>query len=377
MSMLLVGLAGAALPADAAQAVKSPKAETHLWYFDKDTRKAQKAAGRDPATVNPLVTGSPTGLSPSQVKSVYNFPTSLTSGTGKTIAIIDAYDSTSAENDLKSFSRTFGLPNCTSSNGCFKKVNQNGAAFPLPKADTGGWRMEISLDVQWAHAIAPGAKILLVEANSSSLDDLFAAVNYARKNADYISMSWGAAEDTWVSYYDQFLTQPAGRSVSFFASAGDGGAVAGYPSVSPFVISVGGTSLNNIGTPLFSETGWSSSGGGCSRFESQTADQAAFFTANPAQAQCGSGRATPDVSLDADPNNGGVSVVINNGWTTVGGTSLSAPMWAARSAVLGATVNSTYVYGSAITYRDITSGNNGMPAGPGFDLVTGRGSWVG
>ena len=123
--------------------------------------------------LRPRASSSPTGLSPATIKSVYQFSTSSTAGTGKTIAIVDAYDDPSAESDLAVFSSQYGLPACTTANGCFKKVNQSGGTS-YPRTD-GGWALEISLDVQWAHAIAPGAKILLVEATSNSFSNLLAA----------------------------------------------------------------------------------------------------------------------------------------------------------------------------------------------------------
>jgi len=167
-------------------------------------------------------------------------------------------------------------------------------------------------------------------------------------------------------------------NVSFFVSAGDNGLPAEYPAASPNVISVGGTTLNFASNgSVASETGWSSGGGGCSAYETANAAQAGF--AGYAQANCNGKRATPDVSLDADPASG-VSVYDSTsyqgqrGWFKVGGTSASSPMLAARSADAGAFVNAAYVYGSSIKYRDITSGNNGAPCLVGFDLCTGRGS---
>jgi subtilase family serine protease len=154
-----------------------------------------------------------------------------------------------------------------------------------------------------------------------------------------------------------------------------------YPSASPNVISVGGTTLNFDSSGTFTtETGWSGSGGGCSLYETAASAQSSFLQYR--QVNCAGKRATPDVSLDADPASG-VSVYDSTryqgqkGWFRVGGTSASSPMWAGRSAVAGATVDSAYVYGGSITYRDITVGNNGASALNGYDLMTGRGSWVG
>jgi len=327
------------------------------------------------AIARPLASTSPTGLGPTTIKSAYNFPTSLTAGAGMTIAIVDAYDDPTAEKDLNVFSNQYGLPACTTANGCFTKVNQTGGTkYPRTNA---GWALEISLDVQWAHAIAPSAKILLVEASSNSFANLLAAEDYAKTHAQYVSNSWGSSEFSGEASYDSRFVQ---SGVSFFVSAGDAGLPAEYPSASPNVISVGGTTLHFSGGKFTGETGWSSGGGGCSVYETATSDQSGF--SQYAQVNCGGKRATPDVSLDADPASG-VSVYDSTpyqgqkGWFTVGGTSASSPMWAARAAVAGAVVNSAYVYGSSISYRDITLGNNGAPCLVGYDLCTGRGSWTG
>ena len=319
---------------------------------------------------------APIGLSPATIKSVYSFPTGATAGAGQTVAIVDAYDAPTIEKDLATFSAQYGLPACTTANGCFTKVNQTGGST-YPRKDP-GWALEISLDVEWVHAIAPGAHILLVEASTNSFTNLLAAEDYASAHADYVSNSWGGSEFSGETTYDSHFTT---SGVSYFFSSGDNGTPATYPSASRRVISVGGTTLNlSSAGALVSETGWSGSGGGCSSYESATTAQRNLSTF--AQAGCGTRRGTPDVSLDADPASG-VSVYDSTryqgqvGWWKVGGTSASCPMWAARSAVAGAVVNAAYVYGSAITYRDITSGNNGEPARVGYDLVTGRGSRVG
>jgi subtilase family serine protease len=330
----------------------------------------------------PNATSSPTGLSPATIKSVYNFPTSATAGAGQTIAIVDAFDDPNAASDLDVFSTQFGLPvlpACTSSSqsSCFQKVNQTGGSS-YPRKDA-GWALEIALDIEWAHAIAPGAKILLVEASSNSFANLLSAEDYAKTHAQYVSNSWGASEfsgETGNAYDGHFVQ----AGVSFFVSSGDAGLPAEYPSASQNVISVGGTTLHFSGTNFTSETGWSGGGGGCSAYETATTAQVAF--SGYAQVSCGGKRATPDVSLDADPASG-VSVYDTvryqgqAGWFKVGGTSASSPMWAGRSAVAGTVVSSAYVYGNSISYRDITSGNNGASCLVGFDLCSGRGSWIG
>jgi len=335
-----------------------------------------------PLRVRPGVSVSPTGLDPSTIKSAYSFSTNPSAGAGQTIAIVDAYDDPKAEADLGVFSTYFGLPACTTANGCFTKVNQTGTT-KYPRSNS-GWALEISLDIQWAHAIAPGAKILLVEASSNSFTNLMAAEDYAKTNAQYVSNSWGGSEFSGEFAYDSHFVQ---TGVSFFVSSGDSGLPASYPSASPNVISVGGTTLNfDSSKTLTGETGWSGSGGGCSAYETAATAQSGYTgsTVSPgyAQVNCSGMRATPDVSLDADPASGvsvydSVKYMGQSGWWTVGGTSASSPMWAARSAVASATVNAAYVYGNSITYRDIASGNNGAPCITGLDLVTGRGSWTG
>src|SRR6266511_2020879 len=328
-----------------------------------------------PLRVRPGASTSPTGLSPATIKSVYNFPTSLTAGTGKTIAIVDAFDDPTAESDLAVFSSQYGLPACTTANGWFSKLNQSGGSSD-PCTDSGS-AVEICLNIHWAHAIAPGARIRLVEATTNSFTNLLIAEDYAKTHAQYVSNSWGASEFSSESSFDSHFTQPG---VSFFASSGDSGLPPIYPSASPRVISVGGTTLHFSGATFTSETGWSGSGGGCSVYETATSAQAGF--SQYGQVNCAGKRATPDVSLDADPASG-VSVYDSTryqgqkGWFTVGGTSASSPMWAARSAVAGVIVDASYVYGNNITFRDITAGNNGAPCLVGYDLVTGRGSWTG
>jgi subtilase family serine protease len=325
----------------------------------------------------PDATASPAGLSPTAIASAYGFTVtsiSAAAGSGRTIAIVGAYDDPTAENDLGVFSNQFGLPACTTANGCFTKVNQTGGTV-YPQVDV-GWALETSLDVQWAHALAPGAKILLVEANSVDLPSLLTAEDYAKAHAGYVSNSWGGAEQANETTNDSHFVQPG---VSFFVAAGDTGLPASYPSASPNVISVGGTTLNFSGGTFSSETGWPRGGGGCSAYETAASAQSSF--PGYAQVNCGGKRATPDVSFDADPASG-VSVYDSTpdrgatGWFKVGGTSAATPMWAAFSADAGIVVNAATVYGSVITYRDITSGNNGAECTVGFDLCSGRGSWI-
>lgn len=330
--------------------------------------------GHTPNGVPDMSSSTPGGMSPAQILSDYGFPTSLQAGAGQTVAVVDAYDDPSIQADLQTFSTQYGLPACTTANGCLTKVNERGGST-FPPASS-GWALEISLDVQWVHAVAPGARILLVEASTAGLTDLLTAEDYASAHAAYVSNSWGGPEFNGETAFDSHFTKPG---VSYFVAAGDDGLDPEYPSESPNVISVGGTTLWSTSTGGFErETAWSDGGGGCSAYEKASAVQLAF--AQYGQSGCDGQRATPDVSLDADPASG-VSVYDStpyagqSGWFVVGGTSAASPMWAARSADTGLPVNAATVYGTTIPFRDITVGNNGAPAKVGYDLATGRGSW--
>jgi subtilase family serine protease len=307
--------------------------------------------------VHRQATTSPTGYSPTDIQGFYNLPTSGGSGT---IAIIDAYDSQTVANDLATFSSTFKLGAAN-----FEK-HMMSSSIPVDS----GWGLEIALDVQWAHAIAPSSKILLVEANSNNLTDLLAAVDYARNRSDVvaISMSWGGGEFSTESLYDSYFTSQYG--ISFFASSGDSGAGVIWPSSSSNVVAVGGTTLTKT-----SETGWSGSGGGASAYESTPAYQSSLGYAK---------RVVPDVSYDADPVTGfsvyDSSYNGQSGWLQVGGTSAGSPQWAAIQA-LGLSSNNANFYADAKSasystyFRDIISGSNGVySAKTGYDLVTGLGS---
>jgi subtilase family serine protease len=328
-------------------------------------------SGLSPRAAEPLSRG----LTPADVKRAYRFPANPAAGRGQTIAIVAAFNSPHAESDLNVFSKRFGLPGCTRANGCFRKVNQRGATNRFPVTDL-GWALEISMDVQWAHAIAPGAKILLVEADDNSIRNLMAAVDYASKHARYVSNSWGGDQFEGQLAYDPHFSR---KGVSYFFSSGDDGYASEWPTSSAKVISVGGTTLREVGSPGFSEKGWEGSGGGCNRYVKASAAQAAFEDYR--KTGCAGRRATPDLSLVADPSTG-VSVYDSTpidgekGWHVLGGTSASAPMVAARAAITGKVVNASSVYGSKIAFRDITVGNNGAPCRTGWDFVTGRGSWT-
>ncbi len=344
--------------------------------------------------VQPLYTTGPTGLTPTQVRHAYGFDqisfsngTVAGDGTGETIAIVDAYDDPTAASDLIQFDAAFSLPNPT-----FTKVNQTGGS-KMPTANS-GWATEIALDVEWSHAIAPKANILLVEANSSGTSDLFTAVRYAAAQSGVVavSMSWGGGEYSGETFDSTFTTPSGHAGVTFVASSGDSGAPTSYPSASPNVLSVGGTTLsvNSSGTYL-GESAWSGSGGGISAIESQPSYQKGIVT------QTSTNRADPDVSYDANPNTGfpvydSYTDGTSTPWVQVGGTSDAAPQWAALIAIVdqglalkgigpldgpSQTLPKLYQLPSG-DFHDITSGSStGTPnyaAGPGYDLATGLGS---
>ena len=242
-----------------------------------------------------------------------------------------------------------------------------------------GWAGETALDVEWAHAIAPKARILLILATSSSGTNLLKAIDYARNRNGVvaISMSWGGNEFETVTKYDSYFTSRSGAT--FFASSGDNGTGVQWPAVSPNVIAVGGTTLNfNSNGSLKSETAWEGSGGGVSSYVSEPIFQIAYRIL-----KLNGKRAVPDVSYNANPSSG-FAVYQNGRWLMAGGTSAGAPQWAALRA-LGKDITITKLYedasGSdyASYFRDILKGINGdcksfCNAKRNYDTVTGLGS---
>jgi subtilase family serine protease len=329
-------------------------------------------SGAAAAAPSPL----PTAYPPSTIEKAYGFSSSdHGTGAGETIGIVDAYNDPTIASNLKTFSKEYSLPTCTTT-GCFSKVNQTGGtSYPR---NTSGWDVEISLDVEWAHAIAPQAHILLVEATSTSDTNLFDAVKYAAAHAQYVSMSWGGGEFSGEKTFDGDFS----ASDSFFAAAGDSGSSVIYPSSSPDVISVGGTTLTVTLTGAWkAESAWRTGGGGCSTVETASAAQAAFPTYDQTGVPCKGKRGTPDVGLDANPTTG-VSIydsvpnpTFGTGWEQVGGTSVATPIWASHSAAAADHVNATFVYGANIKFYDITTGTNGHTCVKGYNLCDGLGSW--
>ncbi len=318
------------------------------------------------------------GITPATIKAVYNLPTGNV-GSG-TIAIIDAYDNPNAEADLATFDAQYNLPACTSQNGCFTKVKMK-----TKLSGSTGWGLEENLDVQWAHAIAPNAKILLVEAASDSGPNLMAAVSYAvsQPNVSSVSMSWGGSEFSDESKYDSSFSS---SNIQFFAAAGDNGHAASWPAASANVIAVGGTTLNLDGVgKMISEVAWSGSGGGLSKYIDEPTWQQSYGIHNDS----GGKRAMPDVSFNADPNSGypvydSYGHTKADSWLIVGGTSAGTPQWAAIQAISKST-KASKMYSDAKSrnadqyFHDILSGSNGTckllcAANTGYDFVTGLGS---
>ena len=318
------------------------------------------------------------GYTPAQIRHAYGIDQLSETGAGQTIAIVDAYDDPSIASDLNAFDQQFGLPAAN-----FVKETPQG----LPTVDA-GWDGEISLDVEWAHAIAPAARIMLVETMDSSGSALDAGVQYAyNQGASQISMSWGGGEYSTESSDDSLFDHPG---TSFFASAGDSPSEVISPSISPYVTSVGGTalSLDSSGDKL-SESAWSSGGGGPSLYEAEPAFQQGFYTSSV--------RGTPDVAYNADPNTG-VYVDDGGSFIVVGGTSAGSPQWAGLAAlanqgratageaplgtgqpygtnsVLYDLAGKTSYVNASHDFFDVTTGSNGHPATTGYDLATGLGS---
>ncbi len=324
------------------------------------------------AAGQPQASGVPSGYGPGDLQSAYKLGT--TGGAGQTIAIVDAYDDPNAESDLAVYRGQFGLAPCTTANGCFRKVDQNGGTS-YPRGNQ-GWAEEISLDLDMASAICPNCHILLVEATTNSFANLSAGVDRAALlGANVISNSYGGGEYS-SEVNDQSHYNHPGKAIT--ASSGDGGYGVEFPAASQYVTAVGGTSLTRSGTSRgWTETVWSGAGSGCS----------AYITKPSWQTDAGcSKRTVADVSAVADPNTG-VAVYDTyrlhpGGWLVFGGTSVSAPIIASIYALAGnaGSVNyGSYPY-SHTSLFDVTSGSNGncgtylCTGVSGYDGPTGRGT---
>lgn len=324
---------------------------------------------------------TPVGLTPAQIRHAYGVDQIQNQGEGQVIGIVDAYDYPSAEADLKVFSDQFGLPECSVASGCLSIVYASGKK-PVKNA---GWSGETSLDLEWAHAIAPKAKLVLVETANGNNMTLLKGVPVAVANgATVINMSWGSNHEfsTEQSYDAKFFNN---TRVTYFNASGDSGTnLFGYPGASPIVVGCGGTRLTlDASNNITKETGWSGSGGGLSLYVKEPSYQLG--------AQSYGMRGVPDVALDADPASGFATYDSELGnWSSVGGTSAASPQWAALTAIANslraqagkATIGSGFlpaVYANPSVFHDITTGSNGScgaecTAHAGYDLVTGLGS---
>lgn len=339
-----------------------------------------------PLHVRPNAFTSPVGYVPLQIINAYGIDLQPNDGTGQVIALVEAYGSPTLQNDLNVFCQQFGLPTTT--------VQIVYGSGPKPRKTDSGWALETSLDVEWAHALAPKAKIIVAVASSANISNLISAVDAAVKaGATTVSMSWGGSEFSTEANYESHFRK---TGVAFFASSGDNGAGTEWPAASPSVTGVGGTSLylDASGNRISPETGWSGSGGGLSIYFLRPAFQNGW--------QSSSYRAIPDVALVADPNTG-VTVYDStpysgqSGWFEVGGTSAGSPMWAAIVALadqervaggkppltgadvqlyaLAGSTSSTGAYLYGYYFFDVTSGSNGaFSSTPNFDEVTGLGT---
>jgi subtilase family serine protease len=323
---------------------------------------------------------TPSGFGPSDLQNAYDLPSG--SGSGATIAIVDAQDDPNAELDMATYRSQYGLPACTTANGCFQKIDQNGGTN-YPQADS-GWAGEISLDLDMVSAIAPNAHIILVEADSADMSSLGTAVNQAvSQGAGYISNSYGGSEDPSDTLADSSYFNHPGVVIT--ASTGDSGYGVQYPAASPGVTAVGGTSLTKDSSSRgWSETVWGSrtggqgTGSGCSQYE--------FKPSWQTDPGC-SKRAVADVAAVADPHTG---VAVYNsyqssGWNVYGGTSAASPIIASVYADAGkpppGSNPSAFPYQKASALNDVTSGSNGScspsylcNAGRGYDGPTGLGT---
>ncbi|WMW80039.1 putative Ig domain-containing protein [Undibacterium cyanobacteriorum] len=389
--------------------------------IQKDNYAAMIKAGIAPP---PAATAMVATYTPAQVRAAYGLPalpstTTYTAaqaaslGAGQTIYVVDAMHNPNTAAELAAFNQKFALPNCTtktvatnatlplaapSTNACDLVIVYSTAAGAMtstaPAYDS-GWATEISLDVQWVHAIAPLARIVLIEAPDASVNSLTNAVKLANAmGPGVVSMSFGAKEGSWTSAYDSAFTA---TGMSYLAATGDFGMEVEWPSVSSNVLAIGGTSLTYSGTGNRSEVAWSQTGGGISAYlatpKYQTSSVPGMGTAVR--------RTVADVAFNANPSTGQYVASMTPGsstvnWISAGGTSLSTPQWAGLIAIANANraltgkakigAPHTLLYGNIASvagnyssaFLDITSGSHGTCATcstkTGYDQVTGLGT---
>lgn len=380
-----------------------------------DASPRRSALGSSGGEAAPLATTTTvTTYTPAQIRTAYSLPALTASaaqlGAGQTIYIVNAKHDPNIAAELAAFNSKFGLPACTtrtlaanaalplaaaSASGCELVVAYSTAAGALtataPAYDS-GWATEIALDVQWAHATAPLARIVLIEAPDAGVASLSNAVALANKmGSGVVSMSFGAAEGSWVGSYDSVFSA---SGMTYLAATGDNGAAVSWPSASSKVVAVGGTTLAYSGSTARSETAWASTGGGTSAYVALPSYQSGSIGGYAR-------RAVADVAFNADPNSGQYVALIASGttavrWVSAGGTSLATPQWAGLIAVANAmraasgkaalgqphaalyqqigAVPATY----AAAFKDVASGSNGTcttcSAKAGYDTPTGWGT---
>jgi subtilase family serine protease len=293
---------------------------------------------------NPAVT--PSGYGPAAIQTAYGIP----AGSGATVAIVDAYAYPNAEQDLAVYRAQYGLPACTTANGCLRIVGQTGGK-PPSRVDV-GWDQEQALDLDMVSAACPSCKILLVQASSASFSNLWTGVDYAKTVAGVraISNSYGNTDSSSYAQYDSHYT---GNNIAITVSTGDSGYGAQWPATSPGAIAVGGTSLAANGT----ETAWNGAGSGCGLGHAKPTFQ------NGVTDAC-AGRMEADISAVADPNTGvavyGPRTRNSSGWMVFGGTSASAPLIGAMFALRNGAINgASSIYANRSSLTDVTSGSNG------------------
>lgn len=382
--------------------------------------------------IAPLATSSAfVTYTPAQIRAAYGLPvvptlsTATTSGTGlsaaqaaqlgagQTIYIVNANHNPNVAAELAAFNQKFGLPTCTTQviaptlalplaaapvSGCQLSIVYNTAAggmTSIAPAYDAGWATEIALDVQWAHATAPLARLVLIEAPDASMNNLLGAIKLANAmGPGAVSMSFGTLEGTWTASVDSVF---ATANMTYLAATGDSGAAVLWPAVSTKVVAVGGTSLSYAGSGTRSETAWSGTGGGTSLYTLKPSYQSSLVPGMPTTG----GRAVADVAFNADPGTGQYVAVMAPGntavsWISAGGTSLATPQWAGLIAIanasralsaktaLGAPHAALYGQIAAIpgtyasAFADITQGTNGTCASclsrSGYDTPSGLGT---
>ena len=387
----------------------------------KALRAARRSAGQGEVVAAAASAAAVTVFQPSQIRAAYGLPAvtgtavptttaaQAALGAGQTIYLVDSNDHPNALSDLNAFSRQFNMPGCTSlaitpatplplttaspSAGCTFSVvytDATGKRTTTAPAYDSGWAFEIALDVQEAHAIAPLARIVLIEAPSAGIAALSRAVSLANSmGSGIVSMSFGVAEGGWMTSFENVFQ---GSNMQYFASTGDSGTGVNWPSVSAHVVAVGGTTLTLNGTSR-TETVWSGTGGGTSKYVTVPAYQMAL-------SKTITFRRAADVAMVADPSTGQYIAFTPSGgtfgWYSAGGTSIASPAWAAMAAVINAKrlaggltmlpsfQNALYLdvlavptsYSSA--FLDVTAGNDGSCAScastAGYDAPTGLGT---